>query len=150
MPIEKSAGAVIFRKEGKRLLFLLLHYPSGARRPREYWDFPKGHVEKEEKAEDTVKRETEEETGLKDIEPLEGFKETIKYFFKFKNQNILKFVTFYLAETKTEEVKISGEHIGYKWLPYKKALEQLAFKNAKEILRKANNYLMEHGEENRF
>ena len=90
------------------------------------------------------------ETGLKDIEPLEGFKETIKYFFKFKNQNILKFVTFYLAETKTEEVKISGEHIGYKWLPYKKALEQLAFKNAKEILRKANNYLMEHGEENRF
>ncbi len=141
MPIEKSAGAVIFRKEGKNIFYLLLRYPTGSRRPNPYWDLPKGHIEKGEKAEDTAKRETEEETGLKDIKIREGFKETIKYFFKFEEKNILKFVTFYLAETKTKDVKISGEHIGYEWLPYEKAIEKLTFKNAKEILKKANNFL---------
>jgi bis(5'-nucleosidyl)-tetraphosphatase len=148
MPVEKSAGAVIFRKEpfgaaqGKKgkLLFLLLHYPSGSRAQKEYWDLPKGHIEKGERPEDTVKREVEEETGLKDIEFLRGFEETIKYFFKWKNKNILKFVTFYLAETKTKSVEVSFEHLGFEWLSYEKALAKLTFKNAKEVLKKANDY----------
>ena len=141
MPVEKSAGAIIFRKENKKPLFLLLHYPSGSPDRKDYWDLPKGHIEKGEKPEDTVKREVEEETGLQDIELLEEFQKTIKYFFKWENKNILKFVTFYLAETRTKEIKISGEHVGYKWLPYPEALEQLTFKDAREVLKKANEYL---------
>jgi len=142
MPLEKSAGAVIFRKN-KEIKYLLLHYPSSAKAPKEYWDFPKGHVEKGEKELDTVRREVEEETGLKDIKFVEGFKEWMKYFFKFKGKTVLKFVTFYLIETKEKNVKVSFEHLGYEWLPYGKALEQLTFKNAKEILKKANQYLVE-------
>jgi len=141
MPLEKSAGAIIFRKKNKKIYYLLLHYPSGAKAPKEYWDLPKGHIEKGENEIETARREVEEETGLKDIKFVEGFKEWIKYFFKFEGKNILKFVTFYLVETKTKEVKISFEHLGYKWLPYEKALEKLTFKNAKEILKKANDYL---------
>ena len=141
MPIEKSAGAVIFRKEGGKIYYLLLHYPSNAKAPREYWDFPKGHIEKGENLEETAKREVEEETGLKDIKLIEGFKEWIKYFFKFKGKNIFKIVTFFLAETKTKEVKVSFEHIGFKWLPYEEAIEKLTFKNAKEILKKANEFI---------
>ena len=152
MPVEKSAGAVVFRKEGKNIFYLLLHYPSGSRtanprsrvnslRGKDYWDFPKGHIEKGEKEIETVKREVKEETGLEDIKFVEGFKEWIKYFFKLKGKNIFKIVTFYLVETKNKNVKISSEHIGYKWLPYEEALEQLLFKNAKEILKKANDYL---------
>jgi 8-oxo-dGTP pyrophosphatase MutT (NUDIX family) len=141
MPIEKSAGAVIFRKEGGKIYYLLLHYPSNAKAPRDYWDFPKGHIEKGEKIEETVKREVEEETELKDIKFAEGFKEWIKYFFKHKGKNIFKIVTFLLAEAETEEVKISPEHIGYQWLPYKEALKQLKFKNAREILKKSNDFL---------
>jgi len=141
MPIEKSAGAVIFRKEGGKIYYLLLHYPSNAKAPREYWDFPKGHIEKGENLEETAKREVEEETGLKDLKLIEGFKEWIKYFFKFKEKNIFKIVTFFLAETKTKEVKVSFEHIGFKWLPYEEAIEKLTFKNAKEILKKANEFI---------
>jgi bis(5'-nucleosidyl)-tetraphosphatase len=141
MPLEKSAGAVIFRKEGNGIYYLLLHYSRGARKPEPYWDFPKGHIEKGEKELDTVKREVREETGLKDIEILEDFKEWIKYFFQWGGENILKFVSFYLAETKTKDVIISGEHIGFQWLSYEKALSQLTFKNAKTILQKANNFL---------
>ena len=50
--------------------------------PKGHWDFPKGHIEKGEKIKDTIRREVEEETGLKDIKFIEGFKEWIKYFFK--------------------------------------------------------------------
>ena len=142
MPIEKSAGAVIFRKENDKIFYLLLHYPSTTRgAERDYWDFPKGHIEKGEKIEGTVEREVKEETGLKDIKFVEGFKEWIKYFFKFKGKNIFKIVTFLLTEAETEEVKISPEHIGYQWLPYEEALKQLKFKNAREILKKANDFL---------
>jgi len=144
MPIEKSAGAVIFRRDNNKIYYLLLHYPSSPGTTKEYWDLPKGHIEKGEKLEDTAKREVEEETGLKEIEFLKGFKESIKYFFKWKGKNIFKFVTFYLAETKTEKVKVSLEHLGFKWLPYKEALKQLTFKNAKDVIRKANNYLTKY------
>ena len=135
MPVERSAGAIIFRKEAGKNFYLLLHYQSG------HWDFPKGNIEKGEKLEETVKREIKEETGLEDIKFIPGFKESIKYFYKLKGKNIFKIVTFFLVETKTNEVKISWEHIGYKWLPYEKAIAQLTFKNAKEILKKANQFL---------
>ena len=135
MPIEKSAGAVIFRKENDKIHYLLLHYQSG------HWDFPKGNIEKEEKPEETVKREIKEETGIGEIGLIPGFKETIKYFYKLKGKNIFKIVVFYLAQTQTKKVKISWEHIGYKWLPYQEAIAQLTFKNAKEILKKTNDFL---------
>ena len=135
MPLEKSAGAVIFYKSDKKIEYLLLHYQAG------HWDFPKGNIEKGEKLEETVKREVKEETGIEDVKFTPGFKESIKYFYRLKGKNIFKIVTFFLAETKTKKVKISWEHIGYKWLPHEEALEQLTFKNAKEILKKANHFL---------
>ena len=143
MPIERSAGAIIFRKEKDKIYYLLLHYPGASHRAeKNYWDLPKGHIEKGESEIDTVKREVKEETGIEEIKIIEGFKETIKYFFKFKGKNILKFVTFYLAQTCQKEVKISFEHIGFCWLPFEKALEKLTFNNSKEILKKAHNFLL--------
>jgi len=139
MSIEKSAGAVIFRKENKKIYYLLLHYQWG------HWDFPKGHIEKGEDALEAARREVFEETGLKDITFIKGFQEVNKYFFKFKGKTIFKSVVFYLAETQTKEVKISFEHIGFKWLPFKEALNQLTFKNAKEIFKQANDFLKKHG-----
>jgi len=141
MPFEKSAGAVIFRRKEGKNYYLLLSYPLNARSKKSYWDFPKGHLEKEENDLDAAKREVEEETGLKDVKFMEGFKEWIKYFFRAEGKNIFKIVTFFLAETKTEEVKISPEHTGFKWLIYEEAVKQLNFKNAKDILKKANDFL---------
>ncbi len=52
-----------------------------------------------------------------------------------------KEVVFYVAKTETEQIKLSFEHIGFEWLPYDEALEKLTYKNAKEILKKANEFL---------
>src|SRR4030042_6066658 len=148
MPIERSAGAVIFRKEKDTQKYLLLHYAGG------HWDFPKGNIEKGEKSEEAAGREIFEETGIKDIEFVPGFKETVKYFYKRTppkydkdetGKTVLKTVVFFLTQTKTKKIKISWEHQGFKWLPYEEALEQLIFKNAKEILQKASDFISKKG-----
>ena len=139
MPLERSAGAVIFHQKKDAPEYLLLHYTA------RHWDLPKGHIENGEKQKEAAKREVKEETGLEDIEFSPGFEETIKYFYKREGRNFFKVVVFFLAEAKTKKVKISYEHQGFKWLPYEKALKQLTFKNAKEIIKKANNFLSRKG-----
>lgn len=137
MKQEKSAGAVLFIK-GKEIRYLLLHY--GAK----HWDFPKGNIEKNETDGQTVKREIAEETGIKDIKLIGGFNEKIQYYYKLKSDTINKQVNFYLARANTEKVTLSFEHIGFAWLPYEKAMEKLTYKNAKEILKKAHDFLRTH------
>ena len=135
MEKEKSAGAVIFKPGKRGNKYLLLHYEAG------YWDLPKGHVEKNESEEETARREVKEETGIENIAILRGFKEKIHYFYRFEGKLLSKDVVFFLARADQENVKISFEHIGFEWLPYKKALERLTYKTAKDILKKVNEFL---------
>jgi bis(5'-nucleosidyl)-tetraphosphatase len=142
MNIERSAGAVVFRKENSRILYLLLRYSTESVEP--FWDLPKGHIEKGENELGTAMREVEEETGLGDIKFLTGFKKRIRYSFQLGGQFRSKIVTFYLAETQNEDAKISPEHVGYIWSPYKQALAKLTFdgsKETKEIIKKAHQFL---------
>ena len=139
MEHEKSCGAVIF-KVGNDTEYLLLHYEAG------HWDFVKGHVEMGESEEETVKREILEETGLSNNTFLNDFRERIEYFYRRRGRVVSKEVIFYLVRnTGEEQVKISGEHIGYDWLPYREALDRLTYKNAKETLRKAEEHLQRTG-----
>ena len=140
MPREVSAGAIIVRKSPSGREFLILHYELG------HWDFTKGHIEKGEDERETVRREVAEETGITDIMFVEGFRETIKYFFKWKGKGIFKIVIFYLVETSQKEVKLSHEHIGYEWLSFGNAMKRLKFKNSRTILEKAYEVLQKHGE----
>ena len=132
---ETSAGIVIFRKEEEENLFLLLHYPSG------HWDFVKGKMEKGETTHQTAIREAKEETGITDITFVENFEEWISYNFKYQGELVQKKVVFFLAETKTKEIKISHEHSGYTWLDYNESMEKTTFDNAKTVLTKAQKIL---------
>ncbi len=131
---EKSAGAIVFLKEEDKILYLVLDYGK-------HWDFPKGHVEQGESEEETVIRETKEETGIDDLEFIKGFKETIKYFYRRDRTMFSKTVVFYLTETKTKDVKLSHEHSGFDWLQFEDANKKVTFKNAKDVLKKANDFL---------
>jgi 8-oxo-dGTP pyrophosphatase MutT (NUDIX family) len=139
MEHEKSCGAVIFRVRNG-IEYLLLHYEAG------HWDFVKGHVEKGESEEETARRETLEETGLKSTTFLSDFRERIDYFYRRRGRTVSKEVIFYLVRNVgQEQVKISGEHVGYEWLTYREALERLTYRNAKETLRKAEEFLQRSG-----
>lgn len=61
MKKEKSCGAVVFRREGERVLFLLEHMVQG------HISLPKGHVESGETEAETALREIREETGLEAV-----------------------------------------------------------------------------------
>ena len=128
---ETSSGLVLFRKENKKILFLLLHYPSG------HWDFVKGKIENGESPHQTAIRETKEETGITDIKFLDNFEEWIQYNFQFEGELVQKKVVFFLGETKTKDIKISHEHLNYTWMDYSTAMEKITFDNAKTILSKS-------------
>lgn len=135
MPIERSAGAVVFRRKKGKIFYLLIQYASG------HWEFPRGLIEKGEKMIETAKREIYEETKIKDVKFIPHFKKGIKFFFKLKGKTIMKIVTFFLAETKREKVKLSFEHKDFVWLPFKEALKKLTFENSKEVLKEADKFL---------
>ena len=132
---ETSAGIILFRKEDSKILFLLLHYPSG------HWDFIKGKMETGESTHETAIREAKEETGITDITFSENFEEWIKYDFQYQGELIHKKVVFFLAETKTEEVMISHEHLDYTWMDYNTSMEKTTFANAKTVLTRAQMLL---------
>jgi len=144
VPKEKSIGAVIFRREKGNTYYLILHYHSG------HWEFARGHGEEGEDEQKTAVREIKEETGLRDLKIIPGFRGYSKFFFrrtygltgeaKKKAPWVFKLVVLYLAETKTKDIKISEEHKGYAWMSYNDAVKKVP-KNAKEVLRKANDFL---------
>jgi bis(5'-nucleosidyl)-tetraphosphatase len=135
MTEETSAGAVVYFKEEGEPKFLILHYEEG------HWDFPKGHIIVGEKLEETALREIKEESGLDVILHVE-FKENFSYFFKNKEGVIVsKRVYFFIGQAKTKEVSLSDEHIGYAWLSFEHAEKKLTYDNAKEVLKKAHEFL---------
>jgi 8-oxo-dGTP pyrophosphatase MutT (NUDIX family) len=132
---EKSCGAVIYVNNQEKTRYLLLNYTAG------HWDFVKGNMEVNESEKQTVTRELMEETGIANAEFIEGFRESISYFYRRQGLTVSKEVVFYLIESQTEKVKLSFEHINFMWLDYQAAMEKLTFKNAKETLQKAQTYL---------
>ena len=85
---QTSAGVVLFQNVSSEKLFLLLNYPQG------HWDFVKGKIEENETLYETARRETKEETGISNIEFIDGFEENIEYDFRFKREDVHKKVIF--------------------------------------------------------
>ena len=133
---QKSAGIVLFRNDSDKNEFLLLNYPQG------HWDFVKGKVEQGETPHETALRETKEETGITNIEFIDGFEESVEYDFRFKKEDIHKKVIFFLAKTNEKNIKLSHEHNDYLWLEYNDVLKKTTFENAKNVLTKANKFLL--------
>ena len=132
---EKSCGAIVFSEESGERRYLILHYEEG------HWDFPKGHVEKGETEEQTARRETFEETGIRELQFVPGFRKSISYSFKRKGEAVPKEAVFFLAKTRAKEVNISDEHTGYMWLPYLQTEKKVTYENARLLLEEAEKKL---------
>ena len=135
---EISAGLVVFRQTEEGPKFLLLYH--GGR----YWNFPKGHIEAEEKSLEAAVRETEEETGIgtAELKLKKKFKAYERYSFFSSKKKIFKIVIFYLAETRVRQIKISKEHGGFGWFLYRDARGLLrSYKDSETVLRQAYTFL---------
>lgn len=107
----------------------------------EFWDFPKGELEKGEKGIDAARREAREEVGIEKFTILPEFKETVRYFTRKHGKPILKFVVLFLARVAMGKVKLSWEHDKYLWLPYKEAYERVSLLQMERALGSAEKFL---------
>ena len=130
-----SSGVILFNDNGNVRQYLLLNYPTG------HWDFIKGGMEDGENPRQTSIREAKEETGITDIEFIDGYEEKIEYFFRANNHDIHKKVIFFLAKTNSINVKLSHEHLNFIWLDYENALKKLTYDNAVNLLEKSEQFL---------
>jgi 8-oxo-dGTP diphosphatase len=128
---EFSAGGIVVKKERGRLKVLLIKDGYGR------WTWPKGNIAKGESTEDAALRETREETGLKKLQIIEKI-DKINYFYRLHGVLIFKTVCLFLIEARgREKFKIQVEEIrDAKWFTPGEALETVAYKGSKEILKK--------------
>ena len=120
MKKEKSCGTIII--ENNKVL--LIQQTDNA------WGFPKGHVENNEKEQETAIRETKEETNL-DVEIISNK----KYITNYKiNNEIDKEVIFFLAKKASDKIKKQDEEIkNIKWVDLNQAFDIITYENTKDI-----------------
>ena len=117
----------------------------------EWFDMPKGHVERGETPVQAAQREIREEIGLS-LHLDTGFKEESRYMFMEKdsrtgrNIRISKRVTFFLAfmhNNEKKQIKLSPEHKRYYFLPIDEAIEKAKFEDQRQLLKDAKAYITE-------
>jgi len=139
---EVSAGGVVLRYlQGEPHVLLI-------RDPYRNWGLPKGHVEGEEEPPQAALREVREETGLRDLDlgPTLG---TIDWHFRLKGQLIHKYCHFFLMVSRSgETVPERAEGITEcRWLPVERAIRDVTYDNAREMIRVAARLLQEESSE---
>lgn len=135
---EISAGIIVYRCTEEGPKFLILYHGHN------YWNFPKGKIESEEKSLAAALRETKEETGLSasDLRLAENFKAYERFYFRRAGQSHFKIVIFYLAETSNPVIRISKEHQGYGWFLYSEGQKILGkYRDSQRVLKYACDFL---------
>lgn len=92
--IRSRAGGGLIINEKNEILFI---------HRRGFWDLPKGKIEKEETIKECAIREVKEETGIKKVKVISRLTVT-RHQYKQKGVRYLKFVRWYIMESKSQEL----------------------------------------------
>lgn len=100
-----------------------------------YWDIPGGRIEKGDTVKNTLKREIEEETGIKEVKNIKPFDMVLSNIrIPRENSDVGLILSIHKCEVeKTTDIKLSEEHTEAKWFPPKKAARLLEFKYPKQF-----------------
>ena len=133
IPDVVSAGVVTFKpldKQDSISKYEVLLLDNGR-----FYDHPKGHVETGEELKKTAQRELYEETNLDLIIISKGPITIVDYSYSGFNRTVLKRVHYFGGIIHPlRKVRISNEHVGFKWLCLSDALEILTYDTAKDAL----------------
>lgn len=137
MKTYQSAGIITYCVTNNTIEYLILQYKAG------HWEFPKGKLEKNESLQEAAVRELKEETGLT-ATLIDGFQETFFYYFTdYDHQKAKKDVILFIGKTHSKNITLSHEHKDFAWLTYQEAIERVTFDNAKAILKKAHEFIIQ-------
>ena len=133
MKFEKSAGGVVVRLGDGEPRFLLIRDGYG------HWGFPKGHLEKGERADSAALREVMEETGLRQVRVVSPIG-AIEWRFRFRGRLIQKRCEFFLMESVSGETKPQKSEgiTDCRWAAITDAQDLLDYENARGVLTQAN------------
>jgi len=133
---ESSAGGVVFRVAEGRALFLLICDSYGN------WGFPKGHLERGERADSAALREVVEETGLRTVAVL-GAIATIAWRFRSRGRLIHKDCQFFLMEATAAATKPQHSEgiTACRWATIDEAQDLIRYANVRGVLRHAHEML---------
>lgn len=127
-----------FEKSPKKPVYLLVQHHG----PVPYWGFPKGRQNKGESYEQTATREIQEETGQKNFKIIRRLISDSIYFPRRGSRTIVKKVVFFLVRFFSKEIKISTEHVSWRWVTFEEALSMLTFDDYQRVLRESHEVLM--------
>ena len=103
-----------------------------------HWGVPKGHIEENEKEEETALREIKEEVGL-DVIIDTGFRALETYSPK---DGVIKDVVYFVAYSKSMDTAMQVEEVrDIKWVEMNEAIGLIEFQDMQEIIMKADVYL---------
>jgi len=127
--------ALIRNKKGEILLLKtdirqLIGYDRKA-----YWDIPCGRVQKGDSVEGTLKREVEEETGIKEVENIKPFDVVLSNIrIPRDSGDVGLILSIHTCDVgSSTDIKLSEEHTEAKWFTPKKAAKLLEFKYPKQF-----------------
>lgn len=103
-----------------------------------YWDIPRGRIQKGSTVEETLRREVEEEIGIKEITNIKPFSMVLsKIRIPQGNDSVGLILGAYTCEIpKNSEIKLSEKHIDANWFTPLKASKLLEVKYPVEFTEK--------------
>lgn len=146
---ERSAGGLVYRKEGKNVFWLIVkalptYQGKRQKNKKAVFKFPKGHLKKNEFLKQAALREVEEEGKVKaKILSKIGSNNYILWN-KEEKKKIIKKVTFFLMEYLGESnLKYFDQEMVIErgWFSFEEANEKLAYDSEKVLLSKAKKRL---------
>lgn len=132
MKYEKSCGAIVYTSINDKRLYLVEQMLDG------HWGVPKGHVEENEKEEETALREIKEEVGL-DVIIDTGFRTVETYSPK---DGVTKDVVYFVAYSKSMDTTMQAEEVrDIRWAEINEAIGLIEFQDMQKIIMMADTYL---------
>ena len=121
---EKSCGCIIINDNKVLLVY---------EKNRNFWGFPKGHIEENENEKETALREVKEEVGL-DVKIISEKRYKLHYIIR---DEIDKTVILYLAKPINYNITKQEDEIEIaKWFNFEEAINTITFEHTKELFKK--------------
>jgi 8-oxo-dGTP diphosphatase len=134
MKLQFSAGGVVYKKEGDRILVLLCQHSQ-----HHGWVFPKGLIGDKianEGKEETAVREVREETGV--FGKIVKLLNQVDYRYVLEGEKIKKTVYYFLMTVISEDIlKHDKEMENVEWLPLNEVENRLTYPSDKKIWQEA-------------
>lgn len=133
LPIEAKAGGVVYREDGGKLSFALVHDVFG------YWTLSKGSLEEGEDAPGAAEREVKEKLGIKDAKIIDKLGQN-EYIAKDPEKGqVRRRVAYFLIKTTDTDLNLtpSGGLDDAKWFSAKEFNNLKTYPDIKPLLEKS-------------